>query len=540
MNREIDANILSLKKVLCDEDKFFSVPEYQRPYSWDNEHLSALIDDLVESYKDKSCDYFCGSLVLVKNAQSSRFDIIDGQQRITTFIIMACVFRDHYSESLEDREKEHIDNSIKDKHKENGNKIKFLAAAEVQNTFEQTVLNGITEKKDFKNNRYLENAHHLIDFIKEKIENKEIENINDFVQWLFESIKLTEIICDKEDRAIQIFNILNARGLPLSAVDIFKSSLMGKILKEEDRKKLNEDWKGIKTSLEDRDLSIEDMLITYQHYKNPIVQQERLDKILIKKLQEEEQTPLEMIHEIKKFNNSYIEVHEEKNKYIQCLKNLAHKSWKSILVTAYFNDYKYKESLSHLLVAYYYQSWIAGGTGARVKAISFEVLRKIKKNEGNEEIKKALTANLKKYPSYRETISNQDIIGYNWVKPLLLLIEYFLVDESSNSIIPNNKNLTIEHILPQEPNTEWELDQEIQDKWRNSLANLTLLSRRKNSQAKNYSFAEKKKVYQDRDNVTSAFIMIREICKEDKWNIESLERRKEYLFKKVAEKLELF
>ena len=266
MNREIDANILSLKKVLCDEDKFFSVPEYQRPYSWDNEHLSALIDDLVESYKDKSCDYFCGSLVLVKNAQSSRFDIIDGQQRITTFIIMACVFRDHYSESLEDREKEHIDNSIKDKHKENGNKIKFLAAAEVQNTFEQTVLNGITEKKDFKNNRYLENAHHLIDFIKEKIENKEIENINDFVQWLFESIKLTEIICDKEDRAIQIFNILNARGLPLSAVDIFKSSLMGKILKEEDRKKLNEDWKGIKTSLEDRDLSIEDMLITYQHY----------------------------------------------------------------------------------------------------------------------------------------------------------------------------------------------------------------------------------------------------------------------------------
>ena len=114
-----------------------------------------------------------------------------------------------------------------------------------------------------------------------------------------------------------------------------------------------------------------------------------------------------------------------------------------------------------------------------------------------------------------------------------------MVDESS-IIIPNNKNLTIEHILPQEPNTEWELDQEIQDKWRNSLANLTLLSRRKNSQAKNYSFAEKKKVYQDRDNVTSAFIMIREICKEDKWNIEALERRKEYLFKKVAEKLELF
>ena len=114
-----------------------------------------------------------------------------------------------------------------------------------------------------------------------------------------------------------------------------------------------------------------------------------------------------------------------------------------------------------------------------------------------------------------------------------------MVDESSNSIIPNNKNLTIEHILPQEPNTEWELDQEIQDKWRNSLANLTLLSRRKNSQAKNYSFAEKKKVYQDRDNVTSAFIMIREICKEDKWNNRIFRKKKRIPIQKSCRKIRI-
>ena len=47
---EIKASIESLKKVLCDDERFYQIPDYQRPYSWDKDNVSDLISDLVTSY----------------------------------------------------------------------------------------------------------------------------------------------------------------------------------------------------------------------------------------------------------------------------------------------------------------------------------------------------------------------------------------------------------------------------------------------------------------------------------------------------------
>jgi len=103
---EIEAKIENIKKILVDDEKFYQVPDYQRPYSWDKDNVSDLIDDLTEAYLiDENKTYFCGSLVVVRNESEKRFDIIDGQQRITTFTIIACVFRDIYTKYLEPKSK---------------------------------------------------------------------------------------------------------------------------------------------------------------------------------------------------------------------------------------------------------------------------------------------------------------------------------------------------------------------------------------------------------------------------------------------------
>ena len=79
----------NLKKILVDDEKFYQIPDYQRPYSWDKDNLSDLVDDLVNAYlSNQEENYFCGSLVLINEPQSERFDIIDGQQRTTTFTII--------------------------------------------------------------------------------------------------------------------------------------------------------------------------------------------------------------------------------------------------------------------------------------------------------------------------------------------------------------------------------------------------------------------------------------------------------------------
>ena len=150
---KLEAEIENIKKILVDDEKFYQVPDYQRPYSWDKDNLADLVDDLTNAYlNNQDENYFCGSLVLVNDENHTRFDIIDGQQRTTTFTIMACVFRDLYFNNLENRAKDYINNSIQDKYDENKRKLKFLTDIKYQNNFEQTVL----KKIDFKDTKNIE------------------------------------------------------------------------------------------------------------------------------------------------------------------------------------------------------------------------------------------------------------------------------------------------------------------------------------------------------------------------------------------------
>jgi uncharacterized protein with ParB-like and HNH nuclease domain len=386
---KLEAEIKNIKKILVDDEKFYQIPDYQRPYSWDKDNLSDLIDDLTNAYiVNKEENYFCGSLVLVNEPQSERFDIIDGQQRTTTFTIMACVLRDLYFDKLENRAKDYINNSIQDKYDENKRKLKFLTDIKYQNDFEQSVLKKINFietkniEKDIKDNKYLQNAHYLRNFITEKIYENSID-INDFVIWFYENIVLTVITCPSQDSAIQIFNVLNDRGMPLSSIDILKSSLMQKLEgSKEDRNTFKTVWGDINSELKFNDFDIESMLTTYLYYKIATNPKNRLDKELLAVFEKEEKNSLEIVNEISNFSKAYIKLLTMNDKHIFCLKYLKHKIyWNAILATAIFTNYKDIEKLKELLVAYYYQNWIAGATVARIKQTSFNILKAVKENK---------------------------------------------------------------------------------------------------------------------------------------------------------------
>src|SRR6266403_993689 len=92
------ADALSLSAALnSSEVDFYTIPQYQRPYTWSNENFEVLWDDLTEAYDDflsvKSegmapSYYFLGPVVFVRNMPKRSYDIIDGQQRITTFHVL--------------------------------------------------------------------------------------------------------------------------------------------------------------------------------------------------------------------------------------------------------------------------------------------------------------------------------------------------------------------------------------------------------------------------------------------------------------------
>jgi len=550
---KLEAEIENIKKILVDDEKFYQIPDYQRPYSWDKDNLADLVDDLTNAYlNNQDENYFCGSLVLVNDENNTRFDIIDGQQRTTTFTIMACVFRDLYFNNLENRAKDYINNSIQDKYDENKRKLKFLTDIKYQNNFEQTVLKKIDFKdtksieKDIKDNRYLQNAHYLRNFIIEKVDENKI-NINDFVIWFYENVVLTVITCPSQDSAIQIFNVLNDRGMPLSSIDILKSSLMQELQdNKEDRNTFKTVWGDINSELKFNDFDIENMLTTYLYYKIATNPKSRLDKELITVFKKEKQDSLEIINEINNFSKAYIKLLTINDKHIFCLKYLKHKIyWNSILTTAIFIGYKDIEKLKELLVAYYYQNWIAGATVARIKQTSFNILKAVKSQKSINDIKNEMKSNLDKYnttKTFEDEINGSWIYGRKWDKAILLLIEYFTDDGENPTYQPINNKLHLEHILPQTATDYWKdiFDDENREIWTNALANLTLLSMRKNIQAQNYSFDEKKKAYQDKDNVVSSFKITQDILTYNNWTLKELEEREEKLMTKLEEKINLF
>ncbi len=104
-NESIEGKAYQLKDILATElSAYYQIPDYQRPYQWTEKNCEKLLDDLFSSYECyKESDYFCGSLVLIAISEGSKaktYDIVDGQQRLSTFILLAKVLATLYSERL--------------------------------------------------------------------------------------------------------------------------------------------------------------------------------------------------------------------------------------------------------------------------------------------------------------------------------------------------------------------------------------------------------------------------------------------------------
>ena len=97
----IDADKRVLQKIFS-EDFWFVIPEYQRPYVWQKDNIEELIEDLYYAFENKEDnDYFLGSLVLksTNNPNFNEYEVLDGQQRLTTVTILAKAIFDSLPET---------------------------------------------------------------------------------------------------------------------------------------------------------------------------------------------------------------------------------------------------------------------------------------------------------------------------------------------------------------------------------------------------------------------------------------------------------
>ena len=227
----------SVRALFSEKKSDFLIPDYQRPYAWGEKECQTLWDDLFQfAFPENDCDkfnsesdeYFLGPIVTFKN-DDGKMEIIDGQQRLTTLMLLLRAFYDKYGSMRNDKAvktSKFIEQCIW-KTDEFGDPDKSalkidseVATDQEKDIFLNILKTGVvvTEEKS----SYAKNYR----FFQQKI----VEFLNTYPDWfsffpirIMNNCILLPIEAESQDTALRIFSTLNDRGKPLSDADIFKA-----------------------------------------------------------------------------------------------------------------------------------------------------------------------------------------------------------------------------------------------------------------------------------------------------------------------------
>lgn len=255
----------SIYALLSDRKADYIIPDYQRPYAWDEDSCQTLWDDIFSfaipdndaTKFDSNDEYFLGSIVTFENDKKQQ-EVIDGQQRLTTFMLLLRAFYDRFTKMQDQGSKdfsERIASCIwktDEMGKPDKDHLKIdsvVATDKDKEEFLSILRTGIVT--DNQTSRYANNFR----FFLEKVE----EFINSFPTFaknlparILNNCILMPIEAESQDTALRIFSTLNDRGLPLSDSDIFKAQFYQyyKQKSEDDRNEFIKDWKKLEETCE--------------------------------------------------------------------------------------------------------------------------------------------------------------------------------------------------------------------------------------------------------------------------------------------------
>ncbi|OPG65429.1 hypothetical protein BGL87_01235 [Helicobacter pylori] len=565
---------------------YYQIPDYQRPYQWTEKNCTKLLDDLFSSYEYyKGSGYFCGSLVLIvintdSETNAETYDIVDGQQRLSTFILLAKVLATLYDKDLKPTSRELLEKSLGDIDGEKRERLHFNAMGlnakdDFVYALEHFNDSQASKNKNNKNN-YLKNAICLKNYLKEK----EIKDINDFIKWLYFKVVFIKTTCPNVSMALRIFSVLNARGLPLHAIDVFKVELLKKLANKKDQEEFVSRWSALhqkcsgneskfpKRKENKREKNATETLFSwYLTYLNPVTSGKSMEERLADQFERLNKPPLEYFKGVEDFYNTYCKVLEMQDWHAHLLSYLASDFWRIILCASLLHRYSDQdiEALKELLVKFYYQNWVATREEPK-KQTNCNIIKALKEKKSVESIASIvkeyldyhkITQDFKKnlqdsklYEQHKKSLKN------SWLRPILILVEYSMSDDPRPKRIQMN-DFHVEHILPQQPgsSSQWVKDfsEEERELYTHSLANLTLLGGTKNTQASNKDFKEKKEIYMGNAvklgkdkrgrektfKVMTCYKMTIDVAQCTEWTPKSLEKRKEELIQKIESVLTL-
>jgi len=313
---EIKADVKPIGELL---KFYFTIPDYQREYVWKSEeHVAQFFEDIENEFSEikpmnEQSSYFIGSIIIVKRPDGD-FDVIDGQQRLTTIVLTLCAFREYLKNKINssfpgtkrlEEIKKKIDELLYSYDLETGRsrprlKLQYEEAKNYMDCLiEETDYNGETTNS-------INKMKEAYDRITSYIANINKNHLLDFIIYFLIKVEMVVIIPENIGSALKIFETINQRGSGLTPMDLLKN-LIFKESNQQDFAKIKSIWKEIILNLErcgevDKPLRFLRYFLMAKYY-NGVLREDEIYKWIIsdegKKAINYQDNPLRFAEELK-------------------------------------------------------------------------------------------------------------------------------------------------------------------------------------------------------------------------------------------------
>lgn len=528
----IDQNI---RKFFLSAEGIYTIPRYQRQYSWGSEELDELWNDFLDAYRAPNrSDYFLGSVVVVSG--NGRLSVVDGQQRVTTLMIMMNVLYKTFpnlNSRQDENDHEYINNNVlKNMIYYNGEEESMLQL-QTRPEYDSIFRREIVERKDYSEikevpksllkkedptHKFRNTAKFFYDNFKSYADEYGEDELAKFVKYIIYNIYLIKIICYDEPFAIKLFLILNDRGKDLASSDIIKTYILDKYGDNEDGKTIFEqNWRHIEETCSSNDVKMDEFLAYYSYFKLSSLPRKQITEDFHEIIKNSDIANL--VQEMSNFENGLKEIfaaNDKDREEMSLVYSLRYVPWSvhvmSAMTTAYTVNYPNIVGLFKILRRFYYLSWIAGKTLNAVKQTSFNMIKMIKEKAPLKNIEEEAEDFITEKMVMRDAkeVLDGDVYGESFLKPLLYSLEYELRSSLNKTFYLNNNSVHIDHILPKQfykkPESWPGIEYNLIKKDLNSIGNMALCPAVKNLEALNYEMDRKINIYRGKDKYKSGYI----------------------------------
>ncbi|MCU0420743.1 MAG: DUF262 domain-containing HNH endonuclease family protein [Cyclobacteriaceae bacterium] len=538
-------------RLLMGNGLIYSVPRFQRDYSWTEEEWDDLWRDIENTLSPEGeSSHYMGYLVL-QSEDSKNFDIIDGQQRLTTLSIIILSVLANLKKLIDQKT-----DAEKNQKRMDQLRNSFIGYLDPVTLIPRSKLNLNRNNNSLYQNylvpllpspkRNLKVTEHQMrkayEWFESKIGSayKTGENLAKFIDQLSDKLFFTVINVNDELNAYRVFETLNARGVKLSSTDLLKNYLFSVVhaqkADERELQELDNRWEILVSKLGSE--SFPDFLRTHWNSRYKFLRHSELFKRIRDSIQDRESV-FKLIREMEADVDPYVALAKPEDElwssdqkaFVKELRMFNVRQVYPVLLAAYrkFPPVEFTSLLRAVSIISFRYNVISNNPTSEQERIYNTVAEKISSslNSFSEVINELRplypTDDQFKYAFAEKQLKTTQSRNRRVVRYVLFKIEKKC---SGADYDFDSDQYNIEHILPESPDISWShISDQDQDQLIYRLGNLTILNAKANRSIANGSFDEKKAAYSG-----SEFEITRRIASENSsWNDERIADRQRWL-----------